>query len=662
MKDIQTYPFSSSRQNDNLGLSDYAALMELMPHPALLVDSDSGQILIGNTLTGELSAYTRKEITGLLLTTLLPEWDQASFLAQAKLPDNSIQTESVESTSTLHLVKRDQTRMIVAATCITTDEHGKRYFVGLQPYGQWGHPRQSHHIRFWEYIKRLVNLQPALNLNGTLEQILETGGLLTSSNILAVYSVSDQKPILTKIAGFGAHRLLPEQLPIAELMSLGQPQIWSLGTRSSSTLQRAARKGSMTYLACAPIGQPNSSIGLMVVADTQAALPDDTLHLTDLLATIAGSTIQRYTQVKNTHKEIETQASHVQTASILEERMHEGIFYLDQRLNIIKINMAAELMLGYTGYEVVGQPVDKVLIGTQSLQPALEQAQSGSPTYNLENVRLYRRNGDAFLALVRIFPVQVGDSVEKMIVFIQDLSEQEKVHRQAQEFEQRAVLGDVTAVFAHEVRNPINNISTGLQLMALTLDEGDPNHETIDRMLQDCDRMAALMKSVQAFSRPVDYEMEALDLPTIIRRLLDRLKARITRLNIQFEIHSDPDCPPVEGNLRALEQVFTNLIQNALDAMADTSGRLGIKIGTVSAPGNRQQVQVSIADTGPGIPTELQEKIFQPFVTTKKEGTGLGLAIAKQIITAHKGDLRLTSFPGGTLFQVHLPAANPAQT
>jgi signal transduction histidine kinase len=166
--------------------------------------------------------------------------------------------------------------------------------------------------------------------------------------------------------------------------------------------------------------------------------------------------------------------------------------------------------------------------------------------------------------------------------------------------------------------------------------------------------LAELIKSVLAFSRPTDYEMESVDLPLLLKRLVERLRPRITRLNVRHELSADPDCLPIRGNLRALEQVFSNLITNALQAMGDQGGSLFIRIQPVRLEG-RSYLEVSVADTGPGIPKELQDRVFNPFFTTERGGTGLGLAIAKRIITAHKGIIRLTSFPGGTIFHVQLP-------
>ncbi len=314
--------------------------------------------------------------------------------------------------------------------------------------------------------------------------------------------------------------------------------------------------------------------------------------------------------------------------------------------------------MGYKQREVKGQPIHKVLIGAESLHQALINAQNSSATLRLgSNVRLYRRNGEAFQSIVRIFPVVQNKLVSEILVLFQDLSEQEFIRQQAQQLEQRAYLGEVTATFAHEIRNPVHNISTGLQLMALNLPKNDPNQQTIDYMLQDCDRLAELIKAVLAFSKPIDYQMESLDIVNMLRHLMERQNARIEHAKVKYELQIADDCPQVVGNLHALEQVIGNLVTNAVQAMGPNGGRMVIKVQPTSAAEGRSFVEISVADTGPGIPKENQEKVFQPFFTTEHNGTGLGLAVSKRIVTAHKGTIRLTSFPGGTIFHIQLPAA-----
>jgi signal transduction histidine kinase len=164
------------------------------------------------------------------------------------------------------------------------------------------------------------------------------------------------------------------------------------------------------------------------------------------------------------------------------------------------------------------------------------------------------------------------------------------------------------------------------------------------------------MESVLSFSRPMEYKMEPTDLSVILSRLLDRWAPRMTRVNVTSFFQADPASRRIQGDPRALEQVFTNLVSNAVQAMSATGGTLAVKIENTDDATPLDYVQVSISDTGAGIPEEIRDHIFEPFVTTNPQGTGLGLAITKRIINAHKGNIAVTSFPGGTVFTVCLPA------
>jgi signal transduction histidine kinase len=138
---------------------------------------------------------------------------------------------------------------------------------------------------------------------------------------------------------------------------------------------------------------------------------------------------------------------------------------------------------------------------------------------------------------------------------------------------------------------------------------------------------------------------------------MERWRNRISKTKVQYNPQIDSNTPPVEGDFRALEQVFTNLVDNAIQAMEHTGGTLTINIRQTMEGDERSQVEVSILDTGPGIPPDAKDHIFEPFYTTKRTGTGLGLAIVKRIVTAHKGSIHVNSIPGGTMFQVRLPCS-----
>jgi PAS domain S-box-containing protein len=514
-------------------------------------------------------------------------------------------------------------------------------------------------LEFWESLNTFLSAAHESDPETVLGLALQVAQSVTEAGILAVYQAQDQIPLLCRTSGLGEAQLLPDQLPAQDLIALSKPEYWKKGKHPESFLHRAARAAGFSYLISAPLGQPNALIGLVVIADEQAPATEYTPQVTQLLATTITSIIQQHARMIGIQSDLRHGQYLLRINSTLEEHIHEGLLVLNPDLRIIRLNPSAEMILGFASHEVIDQPVERIMIGTENLSSVLTAAQQGSATFNLGNVHIYRRNGESFLAMVRIFPVMNGEQVEKIILLLQDLSEQEQIRLQTQQLEQRAILGEVTAIFAHEVRNPINNISTGLQLMAMNLPENDPNRESIVHLLQDCDRLAELIKSVLAFSRPTDYEMENLDLPLLLRRLLDRLHPRITRLNISYNLQVEADYPLICGNMRALEQVFSNLINNALQAMGESGGQLILKVQPVDTPEGSSYLEVAVADTGPGIPKEQLEHIFQPFFTTKREGTGLGLAIAKRVITAHKGIIRVDSYPGCTVFYVRLPISSP---
>jgi signal transduction histidine kinase len=241
-------------------------------------------------------------------------------------------------------------------------------------------------------------------------------------------------------------------------------------------------------------------------------------------------------------------------------------------------------------------------------------------------------------------------------VVLRDQSEQKAIEDQTEILAQRAILGEVTAILAHEVRNPINNISTGVQLVASRLGKDHPQHESLGRLKNECDRLNQLLSDVLFFARPLELKMEPLDLADLMERFLARWSPRFNQSNINCHTNFAPDLPRASTDPRTFEQVILNLVTNALQAMPD-GGTISVSLAETTT-NQGQMVELKIADTGPGIPANIRERIFDPFFTTKKEGTGLGLAISRRILTAHKGTIGVESYPdAGTVFTIQVPVA-----
>jgi PAS domain S-box-containing protein len=634
------------------GLKEVESLLELNPEACFLVDRRSQRIQLANSQANELTAYTRAEMEGISFAALFEKFDQRAFW------DSPTGQPFPE---TLTLRKRNNTTVDIQATRID-----------LAPRGHWAlvktevietiQQRQAHQKRRAELFSSMRTISQALghsNLSTALNMILQAGHQITGASLLSVYlqdlSEEHQNFELVRYAHYGQEGLLAVRLPGQESILLRSVQIWTPGKRPTTSLHRDARALKLGYLATAPLGPAKASVGLIAIAGDTSPDSNHALAQIENLAQVIDALIQFHTRTANLENALDQQERALAVDRAAIDAIEDGMIVLTPTLAIARMNPAAEATLGYTLAESQGHAIGDILIGTASLAPVFQAALQGIAVRKQENIRLYRRSGDPFLAQVSMIPSLVEGQLEGIVVLIQDLSEHEKIENQSQQLENRALLGEVSAIFAHEVRNPINNISTGLENLAYRLPEDDPLQETIARMQHDGERLSDLMKSVLAFSRPAEYEMTPVDLGQLINRLLERLKPRMVQSDVQQFLQVEPSLPAVRGNWRALEQVFTNLISNAIDALGEKGGTIAVKIQKVEGPGGRTYVETHVADNGPGIPKGNQERLFQPFFTTKMDGTGLGLAITKRILTAHKGSIELTSYPGATVFHVQIP-------
>lgn len=637
-----------SRLKRTSHLNEINNILELLPQATMLVDISQQQIILANSRAAELSGFTRSELKGIGIDELFDEQDRLEIAAV-------IQQREFES-FILNLLQRNRPGIEVQAEIHEISGDNPWHLLCLEPVSEIQN-REAEHQRQESLLERLGELVDATqkeDLQKALQWILELGIELTAAPIMAIYQAQGKNLELRRSASIGQE--LPERLSSQDLIHLHIPQIWLPGKKTHASLQSYARAEGFTYLASIPIGDQYATIGLLVAADTSAPPREMLLPILKILAGEASSVFHHFYRYLNLEEKLELELRHRRFAETVQNAMDDMLIVLSKELKVIRLNRSAEMGLGYSDHEAHNLPYQHILIGKENLQPMLEMALAGIPTLNQEDLRFFRRSGEAFSARVNILPVNENSQVDGIIILIKDMSEQEITKSQTERLEQTALLGTVTAIFAHEVRNPINNISTGLQLMAYNLQEGDPQLELILKLQQDCDRLEGLMKSVLSFARSTEYEMSPVDLSLLVSRLVERMRPKLAAARIDYHIKVDPDTPLVMGNPLALEQVFQNLITNAIQAMDATGGILAVKVQPSETTGKRRHALVIIADNGPGIPKENLDKIFTPFFTTKNNGTGLGLAITKRIVTAHKGIILANSFPGGTVFSIQIPA------
>jgi len=221
-----------------------------------------------------------------------------------------------------------------------------------------------------------------------------------------------------------------------------------------------------------------------------------------------------------------------------------------------------------------------------------------------------------------------------------------------------AALGEMAAGIAHELNEPLNGIQLFAQnaLTDLRRNQNPPKlaEENLLFIIDLVKKASTIIGQLRTFARKSDEKKQTLDIHTLIEGLIRFLKSQLKLANIQVELKLESTNPQILGNPLRLEQVFLNMIQNAIYAMEKTE----TKKLTIHTHLSQDAVNIEIIDTGVGIPSELKERIFDPFFTTRDVGvgTGLGLSISHSIIKEHKGSVEVESEVGkGTTFRIYLP-------
>jgi two-component system sensor histidine kinase HydH len=222
----------------------------------------------------------------------------------------------------------------------------------------------------------------------------------------------------------------------------------------------------------------------------------------------------------------------------------------------------------------------------------------------------------------------------------------EQAQAEARRSERLAALGQLSAGLAHEIRNPLGVIKGSAEMLTQKLGESNPlATELAGYISTETNRLSALVTRFLDFARPLHADLTPQDITTVLDRALNDVAQFWKGSPVRVEKDYVPALPLVPLDESLCEQAFVNIVQNAYDAMSASGGLLRVQVRKSHASGrdgvNLDGVEVRIEDTGPGIPPELREQIFNPFVTTKKTGVGLGLSIVSKIIDGHQGSIRI---------------------
>lgn len=329
------------------------------------------------------------------------------------------------------------------------------------------------------------------------------------------------------------------------------------------------------------------------------------------------------------------------------------------------VNPAAEAFLSTPAHNATGRVIGQMIGAPPDFPDMLTRAADGQTPLVLNDLALHTGGGTPMQCDIRIAPLD--RSGRDLLALIEPRTIAERLgHAMQARSAARSAVG-MAQMLAHEIKNPLAGITGAAQLLAMNA--GAEDVELTSLIVEECQRILALIGQVETFGDQRPPGQDAVNIHDVLERA--RMSAAMGfAAHMRITDAYDPSLPPVAGDADQLLQVMLNLMKNAAEACAD-GGTITLRtfyqtrMSLRGPDGARRAIpiHVEIADTGPGIPPDIRDSLFEPFVSARENGTGLGLALVSKIIAAHGGAVEVDSKPGETVMRVSLPVAraDPAQ-
>jgi len=602
--------------DDENAASLLSAIADASNDPIIVTDGD-GAIVMWNRAAEMLYGYSHGEIAGRPLTVLMPEGHRGElsrFLVQLKTGGRLTQLDTVGRTKDGQLVELSMSVMPLPApnrpsgrvVWVVRDVTRKRQDERLL---------QSIELRWRSVIESAVDGIVVIDSQGRIE------AFNPAAERLFGYAEGD-------VLGRNVSILMPSPFReehdgyLARYLREGQARIIGIGRDVTGR----RRDGTVFPL--------HLSVGEMFIGGERKF----TGILHDLTARV--------------ELEERLRASEARWRAVIESAV-DAIVVIDARGLIEAFNPAAERLFGYAESEVVGRNVSTLMP-----QPYREEHDGYLARYLHDGtphiigagreVRGLRRDGTTFPLHLSVGEMSLAGE-RKFTGILHDLTGRVQMEQQLREQTALARLGEMAAVIAHEVKNPLAGVRGAIQVIGSRLPENSTDRTVVDEIVNRIDALNELMKDLLLFARPPQPRPVPIDVSRIVQITSQLLRADPALKDVDVEIHGE--APMILADPELLKIVFLNLFINGGHAMQGR-GKLRVTISSRDA-----ECELMISDSGPGISADLREKIFTPFFTTKARGSGLGLPTAKRLIEAHRGSIRIDSPPDrGTTVIIRLPA------
>jgi two-component system nitrogen regulation sensor histidine kinase GlnL len=322
-------------------------------------------------------------------------------------------------------------------------------------------------------------------------------------------------------------------------------------------------------------------------------------------------------------------------------------------------NLAAEHFFAASVEQLYARRLDELVPPDSPLFALIDQVRGAGSSVSEYGVTIATPKIGNHFVTIQVSPIVEAPGC--VVVTFRERSIADKIDHQLVHRSAARSVTAMSAMLAHEIKNPLSGIRGAAQLLEQDLKPADRNFTRL--ICDEADRICALVDRMEVFSEKRTIEREPVNIHSVLEHVLRLAKSGFAR-HVRFLENYDPSLPEVLGNRDQLIQVLLNLVKNAAEAVPKKGGEIALSTAylhgvRLAVPGSSARMDlpliVSVQDNGPGIPDDLRGCLFDPFVTTKAGGTGLGLALVAKIINDHGGIIEFDSEPRRTVFRVRLP-------
>lgn len=614
--------------------TDLRNFLEEVLQPALLVNFINGRVISANYLFSELIKMGIVEISGLSIYEILPEIDLK------KINDGEKANVTISFKNNQILEARINPRFISQSENLLLLIFMAAKETNLETDGYWE-----------EFSKEQTAVQSRINefsYTELLAEILKIGKRITSSDEVVFYLTQATSTSLKRYPPVSTN--FPDQIPAMELSRIKEIDFWEPGKRVLSEIHRVGRLNKFALTVTIPISGDGRQFGLLITASKNSSDFNTKFDLLKQFSAWVSTTLALFEKGQNERTNLENLNSKIEKLEFFFNNSNDCLLLIDGKNEILEFNTNFLNLLDYLPIELLNKNVEVIFENSPLM--SLLNPQSLNNGSDKKLMEVFDRRGNKKSVYTKVVRFGSGDN-ERKLILLKDATDITTSKNTLLMLQKNAALGEILAEFAHDVRNIINRLTTGLQLLIKKINPNESGLVSIQDLQNECGSMTDLMESVLSYSQQNYEKFQSVNLREMIERIFYRFQKKANLANISLILNSkDSDCL-VWIDHRSLERVINNLINNGIEAIGNGGGAVSINLSNSEEhPG---YLLIQFADTGPGIPPEIQSNLFEKFSSGKPEGTGLGLFISQKIIEYHKGWINLETFPGGTIFNIFIP-------